>query len=80
MEGLVGLKARLMLSVGEIEVGTSSASFAEECQPGAEADDELFADIKGSEKDCVYLLEGGADGVDYTYTGFLRCHKISPSR
>ena len=78
VEGLVGLKARLMLSVEEIEAG--SASTSEVCQPGAEADDEPFADVEGFEKDELYPLEGGADGVDYTYTGLLRCHKISPPR
>ncbi len=65
VEGLVGLKARLMLSVEEIEAGSASAS--EVCQPGAEADDEPFAEVEGSEKDEVYPFEGGADGVNNTY-------------
>ena len=65
VESLVGLRALLAKPAAEIEAGAAAAS--EVCQPGAEADDEPFADVEGFEKDCVYPLEGGADGVDNTY-------------
>lgn len=73
---LVRSRALLAKPAAEIEVGSA----CEVCQPSTEADDEPSGQIEWFEKDYFDLFEGGADGVDNTYSVFLWCYSISPPR
>jgi len=78
-EGLFGLKARLRVSVGEVEVWACTISQVR--QPGAETDGEPFSEVKGFEKDQLCPLDGRVDWVDNANFGLLLlCHRTSPPR